>query len=179
MKNKRTTPAKKWLLVLGVICMAFLVYDIIGEGGFFGGTEETASTDQSGSVDLSVQEPGTTGDSAYYQNYQLEREQVRSKELALLDEVINSEGSSEGAKDEASKKKIAISGRMEQELIIENLLEAKNFVNSAAFIQDDKVTVVLDGELDDNQATQVADIVDGVTGIGFENVVIVKRQVAQ
>lgn len=178
MKNKKNSLAKKWLLVLGVVCIGFLVYDIIGDGGFGFGTDRIASTDQAGSGSVDIQEPGQGGiiDSTYYQNYQLEREQVRSKELALLDEVVNNANSSAEAKDEASKRKISITENMEQELIIENLLEAKNFKNSAAFIQEGKVTIVLDGELDDNEATQVADIVDGVTGVGFENVVIVKRQ---
>ena len=173
--NKKNSLAKKWLLVLCVVCMGFLVYDIVSDDGLDGsdqlaGTvinDETANIEEPGS--------GTTGDVTYYEDYKLEREQVRSKEIELLDEIVNNPNSTDDAKNDASKRKISIAGNMEQELIIENLLKAKNFQNSAAFIQEDKVTIVLDGELDDNEATQVADVVDGVTGIGFENVNIVKR----
>lgn len=210
MKKRKLSSGTKWLVVLGVLCIAFLAYDFTSGFGLNLGNEglvANTDTENPGSIPEpdaaeGAAEPGKTEDGAakddadasakedspkteegaaptqgsdYYSKYQTEKEQVRSQEIAMLNEVVNNPNSSKSGKEDAEARVIAISKRMEDEVMIAALLAAKDFSQSAAFIQDEKVTVVVSGELNDNEVQQIADLVDGVTGVGISNVVIIPK----
>ena len=182
MNKKKANPAKKWLIVLVVVCAAFIVYDFTGGSGWIRsaatGEENDVSQqhnigDGSENGTASQTEAGVTDE--YFATYQTEKEQTRAAELELIEEIIADANAGETVRNEASAKKLSLATNMENELLISALLEAKGLAPSIAFIQDDSVSVVVAAPLDDAAAGQIADIVDGVTGIGYENVVIINK----
>lgn len=180
MKKPHKTSAKKWLIVLCMACLTFVVYNVSQEGPLdkYNNPGEVVQV-AAGNEQVQVQSEDSgvhqqSGD--FYENYRLEREKVRSESLELLKSIIEDPQADAEAKKTARQEEIVMAKNMEQELLIETLLAAKNIPNAAAFIQDEKITVVIDEQVDDQMAGKIADIVDGITGIGYENVVIITRE---
>ncbi|MEG1500508.1 MAG: SpoIIIAH-like family protein [Clostridiales bacterium] len=109
-------------------------------------------------------------------DYRQERENIRSQEVEMLKAISEDKNSLEEIKLKAQNRQIAVAKNMEEELLIETLLESKKFPDTIAFVQEGKVTIVLNQAIDAKQAGQIADIVDGTTGIGFENVVMIQNK---
>ncbi len=209
---KKFSPAKKWLMVLVVVCLGFLLYDMSQNtewgkdlvpasgqqtpAGTDGNQPSSDQNDQNAApaptnsepqvalpgVDPEVKADGSQDDAAttaanvYYEDYRQEREKVRSQELELLKEIVDNPNSSQQSKDQAQARQMTIAQNMEDEMLIESLMSAKNFQQAAAFIQEKQVTVVLNGQVTPEEASQIADIVDGVTNIGYENVVVIQKE---
>ncbi|MGI5891373.1 MAG: SpoIIIAH-like family protein [Bacillota bacterium] len=183
MKKSGKSSAKKWVFVLCIACLAFLVYDVSQKGVLdeLGGNPDTLEVvGQEGSVDERTAGNDITANKNsadnFYDDYRIEREKVRGESLELLQSIIDNPNSDTETKKSAQEAEIVIAKNMEQELLIETLLAAKNFPDAAVFIQEDKVTVVLDAQVDEKSSGKIAELVDGVTGIGFENVVIITRE---
>ncbi len=120
-------------------------------------------------------------DSDFFINYRLEREKARSRQLELLQALIDDEKTSDDMRDEAQHKVIEQAGAIEQELMLESILVAQYGGEAVVFIQPEKVNVVLglgkqpaEG-MADREAEKIARLVDNYTGIGFENVIIVLK----
>jgi len=175
------TLTKKLLIGFFAFCLCFLVYDIIS-----GDLKNNLITaDQTPLIGVQVDDipdPNNNTENVmsnankeFFANYRLEREQKRAEELSLLTEIIENNGSSTEAKALAEERRIAITAIIEKEMLAETILAAKNFGETAVLIQDNIVTVVLTGAFDEIKAAQVAEIVDSITGIGYENVVIINK----
>lgn len=174
--------AKVGIIFLVALCLAVLIYDMASKE-----PEELLGIDTPVSGQLpepadTPQQPETQPETAagltedsFYSEYRLQREQVRSEELELLQSIIDDANSSQEMRDLAGQRKIAIAESMEYELMTENVLYAKNFGQTVVMMGKDTATVVLSGALDEISAAQVADAVTSVTGVSFENVVIINR----
>ena len=128
---------------------------------------------QAGSDNFSI-----NSDSDFFINYRLEREKARSRQLELLQALIDDEKTTAEMRAEAQSKVIAQAEAIEQELMLESILVAKYSGEAVVFIQPEKVNVVLGAEqkeLADNEAEKIARLVDNYTGIGYENVIIVLK----
>lgn len=184
MKKRRSfSPVKKWLAVLFVLCIGFLVYDITGGDsiGFINGeipVVSPAEEKNSNPNENQIKEPEETAPVAdtFSGDYQMERERIRAQELELIQQVLDDKTSVEKVKTEAQKQKLAIAQNMEKELQLETLLKAKGYQDAVVFIQEKQITVVTGSQMDDQAATQIADLVDGTTAIGFENVIIMQKK---
>jgi hypothetical protein len=183
MKRDNKKGAKKWVLVLCIACLAFLVYDVAQKDIWqqLGNNDGLVQVDvgQEGSVDSQPVSGGVDakkqGDDGFYADYRIEREKTRDQSLELLQSIVDDPAADAQAKKTAQESQIVMAKNMEQELLIETLLAAKEMPNAVAFIQEGKVTVVLDNPVDDKSSGKIADIVDGVTGVGYDNVVIISR----
>ena len=128
---------------------------------------------------------GTSGnysinsDSDFFINYRLEREKARSRQLELLQSLIDDEKTTSEMRAEAQHKVIEQAEAIEQELMLESILVAKYSGEAVVFIQPEKVNVVLslskENGIADNEAEKIARLVDNYTAIGFENVIIVLK----
>ncbi|MBQ9992562.1 MAG: SpoIIIAH-like family protein [Firmicutes bacterium] len=180
-----TSLSKKWLLALGGICLCFVAYDLISlpaanqqvnepviEVFPSQDTEQAAVSTDDFTVDAEeIKESGAD----FFAAYRVEREQVRAQETQMLDNIVANAEVSADAKDAAHSRKLAITTAMDQEMQIENLIKAKNFADAAVFIQDGSATVVVSGSLDEQGAVVIADLVQNVSGIGMEKLVIVQK----
>lgn len=177
--------AKVGMILLVVLCLAVLIYDMANTGlddplavdtpVLSEVTDPLTAPDDATPKPQEPQQGNVQSEDSFYSEYRLQREQVRSEELELLQSIIDDANSSQEMRDIASARKIAIAESMEYELMTENVLYAKDFGQTVVMLGKDTATVVLSGQLDDVTAAQVADAVTGVTGVSFENVVIINR----
>ncbi len=118
-------------------------------------------------------------DSDFFINYRLEREKARSRQLELLQSLIDDEKTTSEMRAEAQHKVIEQAEAIEQELMLESILVAQYGGEAVVFIQPEKVNVVLslskENGIADNEAEKIARLVDNYTAIGFENVIIVLK----
>ncbi len=196
-RRKKISPAKKGLIALGILCIGFMGVDIYNHGWPFNGGEQVISivdeegnliegsvpepseTDTEGvygSVELTGETPGMAEKNNNYSDYQMERQRTRDAEKEILQKIIDDKNTAEKERAAAQQAQMKIAERMEHEMMIEQLLEAKGFIEPIAFIQDGRMTVVITGDLTEDDARQIADIVSGVTSRKSSEVVIVKRE---
>ncbi len=115
-------------------------------------------------------------DSDFFINYRLEREKNRSEQLELLNAIISDTNTSSEMRSQTQEKIIAITEAMENELLLENILVAKYGGEAVVFVQSEKINVVLSGDatqMSASEAAKIAEMVNGYTAIGFENVIVV------
>lgn len=138
------------------------------------GAEQPSESKQDTQANYSI-----NSDSDFFINYRLEREKARSRQLELLQSLIDDEKTTAEMRAEAQGKVIEQAGAIEQELMLESILVAQYGGEAVVFIQPEKVNVVLalgEGrQIADNEAEKIARLVDNYTGIGFENAIIVLK----
>ena len=145
-------------------------------------TDETALLDENGADGLEsgaeADETGTPGEavltaaSDFAAQAKLSREQVRSKNKADLQEIINSSDIGDEQKQEAVNTMVAMTDTAEKEAAAELLLEAKGFENAVVNLTGETADIVVpESDLDDAKRAQIEDIVKRKTGIAAENIV--------
>lgn len=136
-----------------------------------GGESEAAEEEKAGEAPLTTEDAAA----AVFAAYRMDREQSRSEELALLQDVIEDKASSEDIRREAEQRRLDIAAAIEQEANAESLLDAKGFGETVVLRGTDQATVVCAIELDAVKAAQIAEIVSTACEVDFKNVVIVNR----
>ncbi|MBR6400164.1 MAG: SpoIIIAH-like family protein [Firmicutes bacterium] len=113
----------------------------------------------------------STGDSSYFLQAKLEREQARAKEKDLLNEMLANENVESGQKSNAAGAMLEIQQRIERETAAEAMIEAKGFKEVYVRIDDETVDVVVDrAELTDAEVAQIEDIVKRKTGYSADKI---------
>lgn len=184
------SPAKKWSLVLAVLAVAFVAYSLSGDSLFvnWGQAVPVINLIPEGvddplenlvpaleNEDIGTEEDNELRPSGFYSNYRLERERVRSQEMEILTEMIADPASSEEIRTDAQRQKLAVASAIEEELLLEAMLMAKNFQDVAVFVQPGQVTVVVSGAVDGQEATKISDMAARTTGVDHENIIIIPR----
>ncbi|MCL1844274.1 MAG: SpoIIIAH-like family protein [Defluviitaleaceae bacterium] len=104
-------------------------------------------------------------DSLFVQN-RLTREQNRSSDRAILNDLINNANISEEQRAEAADAMLEIQRRIEREAATEALIEARGFTEAYVRISDNSVDVIVSKEaLTDAELAQIVDIVNRKTGM--------------
>ena len=120
---------------------------------------------------------GEVKDKGYFDKAKAERQKARDESTETIKEILDDAKSSEETKAEAVKKAGEISKRIEQESNIENLIKAKGFSECLAFLQNDECSIVVgEGDLNENAAVSIKDIVCGQAGISPDKVKIVQAK---
>jgi stage III sporulation protein AH len=116
----------------------------------------------------------STGDSIL--EYKAQRSDVRQKEVAYLDTIIENEKTEQEVLNEAQMQKIEITKNMEMELTVEGLIKAKGFADALVTVQANSVNVVVKTEsLTDKQAAEILDIVKTETNQPSSNIKIMPQ----
>ena len=116
-----------------------------------------------------------TGD-GYFSATQVSRQRARDEALEVLQSVVDSESADEATKTEALLEISELARAMEAEDNIETLIMAKGFAQCVAVINGDTCSVVVSGgELQQNQISQINEIVYEQTGIAPANIRIVTK----
>ncbi len=113
----------------------------------------------------------------FFIEYKLERDRLRGQEADYLRELINNPNASAESKEKAQQELIALSQKVEKEMIVENLIKAKGFEDAVIFFSDDHVNVVIktDGLLQKDIA-QITDIVTKTAGVSVDKITIIERK---
>ena len=104
-------------------------------------------------------------DSAFVQN-RLNREQSRSMDRSILNDLINNANVSDEQRAEAAETMIEIQRRIERETAAEALIESKGFAEAYVRISDTSVDVIVSTEnLSEAELAQIVDIIKRKTGM--------------
>ena len=134
----------------------------------------SASLDPKASLNPSAT-PGaknTDADADFFATFKTDRQSTREEEMAQLDTIIKDEKTDEETRKQAQAKNMALADAMDQTLIVENLLKAKGFEEVAAAITTNSATIVVSGTVEQDQASQIMDIVKRETKLDANNIKI-------
>ncbi len=113
---------------------------------------------------------------AFFVEYRLQRDRVRSQELETLMDFINNPNVTAESKVRAEDQLLQLVDMMEKELLVENLVKAQGFQEAIFFLRENKAHLVLKAEgITEGQFAQLTEIVSVVAGIGVGDVVIVEN----
>lgn len=121
-------------------------------------------------------EGADTSADGYFSATQVSRQRARDEALEVLQSVVDSESADEATKTEALLEIADLARAMEAEANIETMVLAKGFAQCVAVINGDTCSVVVNGsELQQNQISQINEIVYEQTGIVPANIRIVAK----
>jgi stage III sporulation protein AH len=113
---------------------------------------------------------------AFYVEYRLQRDRVRSQEMETLIDLINNPNVTADGKARAEDQLLRLVDMMEKELLVENLVKAQGFRDAIFFLRGNKAHLVIKAKnLNQAQFAQLSEMVSIVAGIGMEDVVIIEN----
>ncbi len=162
----------KPILFIGVIILGTAL--VFTFGGFSFGKEPDD--------DVFFQDPKPNDDwsleraEEFFVEYRLERERVRSREIDLLQQMINNPNTTAESKREAEQKLLRLKDTMELELSVENSLVALGYNHAIMFFQNGNANVVVNAEaLTREERAKIAEIVSKTAGIERYQVSITEK----
>lgn len=115
-----------------------------------------------------------TTQASFFSTYRTDRINTRNQEILYLDAIINSDTSTEEAKETAESKKVALVQTMELELVIEGLIKAKGFEDVVVTNTTSNVNVIVKSpELTAGEVRQIVSIIQEQTGKSIDNIKII------
>jgi stage III sporulation protein AH len=145
----------------------------LGEAKLVNGNLEAESSSMGQQDQKVVVDTGSSN--KYFLEARMQKESTRSEALELLQSIVNDQNSPKESKTKAQNEVIKMAKAMETEAIIENLIKAKGFKDTAVFINEGNVNVVVQSDgLIPSQVAQIQDIVVTQTGIAVEKIKIVE-----
>ncbi len=144
----------------------------------FSGKDDTVdpATPSDGNVTDNGDNTTVSDQDGYFSATQVSRQRARDEALEVLQSVVDSESADEATKTEALLEIADLAKAMEAEANIETLILAKGFEQCVAVINGDTCSVVVNGtELQENQISQINEIVYEQTGIVPANIRIVTK----
>lgn len=176
-KNKRTLPKIKRrhvmitcaiLLIAAALVLNFVLFS--DEGGT---VEPPADTGTSGDV---ADTGSTETADGYFSATLVSRQRARDEALEVLQGVVDNENADEATKTGALNEIAELAAAMEAEANIESLVLSKGFSQCVAVINGDSCSVVVNGgELQEQQISQINEIVYEQAGILPINIRIITR----
>lgn len=158
----------KRVLTLAGVCL-LLIGAIVANVAINNRNKEKAA---SAPVDDGTTTPvsNITQNENFFEAYRLERDNVRTQELAYLDAIV-AQGADKETLDDAQKQKLTLIASMETELTVEGLIKAKGFSDVVVSLHSGSVNVIVGAStLSDEEVAQILDIVLRQTGEKAENV---------
>lgn len=108
----------------------------------------------------------TNSSSSFFVQARLNREQSRSNERSILNELINNNNVESDQRAQAADAMLEIQRRIERETAAEALIESKGFAETYVRISDSSVDVIVSKEaLTDAELAQIMDIIKRKTGM--------------
>lgn len=116
-------------------------------------------------------------ESDFFIDYKLERDRLRGQEADYLRELINNPNAGAESKQKAQQDLIALSQKVEKEMIVENLIKAKGFEDAVIFFSDEFMNIVVrTAGLLPKDIAQITDVVTKTTGIAVDKITIIERK---
>ncbi|HHT72751.1 MAG TPA: SpoIIIAH-like family protein [Firmicutes bacterium] len=108
-----------------------------------------------------------------FTEYRMERERVRSRQMELLQNVAYDQAVDPEKRFAAHGELQALIATMALEAEIENLLKAKGYIDGVAILDEGSAIIVVPVRLIREEAAQIGELVNRLTGIRFEHITIV------
>ena len=103
----------------------------------------------------------------------LNRQNSRDEALDMLDDVLESVDADSEAKKEAVEQASAIAQNILKETNVENLLQAKGYRETVAYLSGEKCSVVVAGELKAEDTLIIQEVVMDQTGLTADKITII------
>ncbi len=148
------------------------------ENGGVGAVGDIAQDEATPPDQVVTNDSDQAADGSYFVEARMSLEQARGKEMETLREVLASE-TDEAVRKTAQERLMQLSGRVSQEMELENLIRAKGYLDAAVFLDSDTVTVILrpDKQMaDDKNNTAIARLVAKTTGMPEDGVIVITRE---
>lgn len=112
----------------------------------------------------------------FFAEYRLERDRVRGRQVDNLREIVNNPKSVGETVKEAQKRLLSLNENLTKELLVENMLKAKNYNDAIVFLQEGAVTVIVQAkELNQQDIAKISDLVSRTTGKSAQEMVIIPK----
>lgn len=136
-------------------------------------SKSESAMQESSIIETSVSDNLTDAQKTFFANEKLNRQQSRDEAVELLQEVISSITSDEAAKNKAVEEAAEISALIKTESDIESMIKSKGFEECIVFINNDKCNIIVSkGNMNENTAVAIKDIVNTHGGIDFDKITI-------
>ena len=164
-------------LIAVAVTVNLVMYSSNNDGNFdysqsagMDGSENQNSDKDSGN------KPTESVSDSYFSSVQVNRQRSRDEAIEVLQSVVDNEGATETAKNEALAEINKLALVMETEANIESLIVAKGFEECVAVISGESASIVVKSEgLIPAQISQINEIVFEQAGIDPVNIKIIER----
>jgi stage III sporulation protein AH len=112
----------------------------------------------------------------FFVEYRIEREQARGRRVELLRGIMADPNAGAEAKRTAQEQLLAIAREMDTEVRLENLLRAKGFADAVVIAEEDRITVVVPGEITPEQNASIITLVGRGADVLPENVMVIAHE---
>ncbi len=123
------------------------------------------------SDDLKQPSSGSAADT--FSEARLNRQNSRDQAMELLDEVLESVDADAEAKKQAVEQASAIAQNILKETNVENLLQAKGYEESVAYLNEGECSVVVSGQIQDADTLIIQEVVMEQTGLTADKIKII------
>lgn len=161
--NKRTLSLIVLLVILAAV--SFINYKIV-----LPNNNATASIDEqaplnaefvSNITEEEIMSGSAVINNAFFTEYRTLREQTRSENISILEDIANSENKDSESVINAQNEMIELVKLSELELITENQIKSKGFSDCIIFIHEDYANVLVDSNsISPQEAAQIQDIIN-------------------
>lgn len=137
---------------------------------------ETVSDGVEASADMVQSAEETVAKADAFSDARMSRQTARDEAVELLEDVLEDAQADTAVKEAAVSEAAAIAQNILKETNIESLVQAKGFSECVAYINGDACTVVVKGDMDNEQnALIVKDIVVSETGLAADKIKIISE----
>ncbi|MCH5353084.1 MAG: SpoIIIAH-like family protein [Acutalibacter sp.] len=123
-------------------------------------------------VSDNLKQPASSGASTLSEA-RLNRQNSRDEAMDMLDEVLENVDADSEAKKEAVEQASAIAQNILKETNVENLLQAKGYQETVAYLSGEKCNVVVAGELQAEDTLIIQEVVMDQTGLTADKITII------
>ncbi|MBR1925866.1 MAG: SpoIIIAH-like family protein [Clostridia bacterium] len=115
-----------------------------------------------------------TSSQSFFEAYRIDRNTAREQQSLYYKAIIESENSTQEAKQEAQTNLNLMASKQEQELVLESYILAKGFNDAVVSFTDNYVNVMVKGaELTEAQVAQIVEVVQQQTSKSIDNIKII------
>lgn len=177
--NKKTFSLAFLLVILAVVSFVNYKY-------FVPENKEASSIDEqvplnaefvSNMNEEAIMSGSTVLNNAFFTEYKTLREQTRSENISILEDIVKSGKDDSQSVENAQNAMVELVKMSELELSVENQIKAKGFSDCIVFIHDDYANIVINcKDLTAQQAAQIQDIVNRNCNIEISKISIATSQ---
>lgn len=127
-------------------------------------------------IDVLIETANIDGPENFFAEFRMKRDRARASQIEVLKENINNPKSTQETINQAQELLVILSEKMAMEAHAENLLRAKDYENSAVFVEGENISVfVQKDKLSQGDITKIGDLVIRATGSKLEQIVITPK----
>lgn len=170
--------AKKVAIIAGLLLVIIVVANI-----FWGGPGSKQPLDNADNIpekvinqeEKEINPIDSPTEADFFAGYRLQREQSRSRELQVLQELTRSEDQSKSTRDAASMKIMQIMEETEKEMKAENLIKSRGIEECIVISEAGMSTIVIKGSAQEVNEDEIKDLVCPVLKLNENEISMVFR----